>query len=226
MAVTTDYLTTLKLQLDAAALAKKNALDIAYERATNAQFDAEGKQSVRKTPAGSDAGPGTLDVQYQQQQRNIATANESSGMLKSGEYARDLATSQAGYRSTVANLNADRVAGQSAADTDAASEYAKYQAMYGKSTSDPTPTSTSGSGAGSGGAGTGTGTGTGANNQNDTLEEIKPPEDFTLVSKPNPQLKQITSKITKKPVITKNPVVAPKKTFVPKVPTPRRTGPM
>ena len=216
MAATTDYLATLKLQLDAAALAKKNALDIAYERATNAQFDAEGKQSVRKTPAGSDAGPGTLDVQYQQQQRNIATANESSGMLKSGEYARDLATSQAGYRSTIANLNADRISGQSAVDTDAASEYAKYQAMYGKPTPDPTPTSTSGSGAGSGAGG-----GSGAGN----LGEIKPPDDFTSTNT-NPQLKQITSKITKKPVITKKQVVAPKKTFVPKVPTPRRTGPM
>ena len=205
MAVTTDYLATLKLQLDAAALAKKVALDTAYERATNAQFDAEGKQSVRKTPAGSDAGPGTLDVQYQQQQRNIATANESSGMLKSGEYARDLATSQAGYRSTVANLNADRIAGQSAADTDAASEYAKYQAMYGKSTSDPTPT-TGSIVPGSTGAGAGAGAGVSADPVIDKLPVF-----------PDPRNKQITSNLpsTKKPVVNKKPVITSKKTLVP-----------
>ena len=203
MAVTTDYLATLKLQLDAAALAKKNALDIAYERATNAQFDAEGKQSVRKTPAGSDAGPGTLDVQYQQQQRNIATANESSGMLKSGEYARDLATSQAGYRSTIANLNADRISGQSAVDTDAASEYAKYQAMYGKSTSDPTPTT------GSIVPGSTTPSAT------TTPAEDKNPGDAPIFN--DPRNKQITSNLpsTKKPVVNKKPVITPKKTLVP-----------
>jgi len=152
MGATTDYLATLKIQLDAAALAKKAALDIAYERATNVQFDKEGNMSTRKTAAGNDAGPGTLDVQYAEQQRNIGSANESSGMLKSGEYARDLATSQAGYRSTVANLNADRVSGQTAIENDSASEYAKYQAMYGNPTPDANPTTGSGGTSGSSGS--------------------------------------------------------------------------
>jgi hypothetical protein len=214
MGATTDYLATLKIQLDAAALAKKAALDIAYERATNVQFDKEGKMSTRKTAAGNDAGPGTLDVQYAEQQRNIGSANESSGMLKSGEYARDLATSQAGYRSTVANLNADRVSGQTAIDTDSASEYAKYQAMYGKPTPDPTPTPTATPVAGAGaGAATGAATGAAAGNQKD-LKSTLPPFD-------NPQNKRITSNIpsTKKPVV-KKPVVTTKKTLVPVVKKP------
>lgn len=156
MPVTTDYLATLKIQLEAAATNKKAALDAAYERATNVVFDKDGKMSTRKTPAGNDAGPGTLDVQYAEQQRNIGVSNEASGTLKSGQFARDLATSQAGYRSTVAGLNADRISGQTAADTEAATELAKYKAMYGEPTADPTPT-TGGGGGGGGGGGTGGG---------------------------------------------------------------------
>ena len=157
MPATTDYLATLKLQLDAAAASKKAALDAAYERATNAVFDDKGNMSTRKTPAGSDAGPGTLDVQYAEQQRNLSSSNEASGTLKSGQYGRELATSQAGYRSTIAGLNADRISGGTAAITDAASEYAKYQAMYGTPTSDATPTT--GSGGTTGGSGTAGGSG-------------------------------------------------------------------
>jgi hypothetical protein len=153
MPATTDYLATLKIQLDAAAANKKAALDAAYERATNVVFDKDGKMSTRKTPAGNDAGPGTLDVQYAEQQRNIGSSNEASGTLKSGQYGRELATSQAGYRSTIAGLNAERISGQTAADTDAATEYAKYKAMYGEPTADPTPTTGGGSGGGGGGGG-------------------------------------------------------------------------
>ena len=229
MGATIDYLATLKTQLDAAALAKKAALDIAYERATNVQFDKEGKMSTRKTPEGKDAGPGTLDVQYAEQQRNIGSANEASGMLKSGEYARDLATSQAGYRSTIANLNADRISGQSAADTDAASEYAKYQAMYGKPTPDAKPTTpTTG---GSGGSG---GSGGGADNPKDPA--IDPPPNFnprqnrlnTTTARPNTIPQSTYTNMTaaqkaavasrNKAVDTKKPVV--KKPVVPVVKKP------
>ena len=209
MGATIDYLATLKTQLDAAALAKKAALDIAYERATNVQFDKEGKMSTRKTPEGKDAGPGTLDVQYAEQQRNIGSANEASGMLKSGEYARDLATSQAGYRSTIANLNADRISGQTGIETDSASEYAKYQAMYGKPTPDATPTTNSSvPGSTSTGAGTSAGASTGAstNTNNPT----------NAPTFPDPRNKQITSNIPS----TKKPVVTPKKTLVPVVKKP------
>lgn len=162
MPVTTDYLATLKLQLEAAATNKKAALDAAYERATNKVFDSSGNISTRKTPAGNETGPGTLDVQYAEQQRNIGTSNEASGTLKSGQYGRELATSQAGYRSTIAGLAADTAAGKTAADTDAASELAKYQAMYGGSNQpttggSTTPAATGGSGGGStGGNGGGT----------------------------------------------------------------------
>ena len=158
MPATTDYLATLEIQLKAAADSKKAALDAAYERATNAVFDDKGNMSTRKTPAGSDAGPGTLDVQFAEQQRNIGNSNEASGTLKSGQYGRELATSIAGYRSTVAGLNAERISGQTAADTEAASELAKYKAMYGGSNEPTTgggttPATAGGSSSGSGGGG-------------------------------------------------------------------------
>jgi hypothetical protein len=234
MGATTDYLATLKIQLDAAALAKKAALDIAYERATNVQFDKEGKMSTRKTAAGNDAGPGTLDVQYAEQQRNIGSANESSGMLKSGEYARDLATSQAGYRSTISNLNADRVSGQTAIDTDLASEYAKYQAMYGKPTPDANPTTGSGGTSGTNGSSGSSGAG-GTQKPADPIDKppaIVAPPTFTPAPKANiipastytnmtPKQKAAVTARNKvpggmgasapKPVVPKKPVVTPPK---------------
>jgi hypothetical protein len=245
MPATTDYLATLKIQLDAAAANKKLALDTAYERATNVQFDKEGKMSTRKTPAGNDAGPGTLDVQYAEQQRNIGISNEASGTLKSGQYGRELATSQAGYRSTIAGLNAERISGQTAADTDAASEYAKYKAMYGTPTSDATPTT--GGGGTSGGTGGGGGGGGGGTQKpadptdnapvtappvfnapaapntipQSTYTNMTPQQKAAVISRTGaidtkgrsgmgasapkaviPQNKQVTSPVTKKPVVT------------------------
>ena len=185
MPVTTDYLDTLKIQLEAAATNKKAALDAAYERATNVQFDKDGKMSVRKTPAGNEAGPGTLDVQYAEQQRNIGVSNEASGTLKSGQFARDLATSQAGYRSTVAGLNAERIAGQTAADTDAASELAKYKAMYGTPTPDATPTTGGGTTPAAGGSGSGTNKPKDPTGDTPTAPPVTPPPVFEAPAAPN-----------------------------------------
>jgi len=242
MPATTDYLATLKIQLDAAAANKKAALDAAYERATNVQFDTEGKMSTRQTPAKNDAAPGTLDVQYAEQQRNIGSSNEASGTLKSGQYGRELATSQAGYRSTIAGLAAETASGKTAADTEAASELAKYKAMYGTPTPDATPT-TGGGGTSGGTGGTGGGGGGGtqkptdptdnapvtappifvdpnAINQNKQVTSNKPSNNFNEENLL--QLNRPTSTIPAKPQnnrvtspVTKKPVVTPPKKLVP-----------
>jgi hypothetical protein len=150
------------------------------------QFDKDGKMSTRKTPAGNDAGPGTLDVQYAEQQRNLGTANEASGTLRSGQYGRELATSQAGYRSTIAGLAAETASGKTAADVDAASELAKYQAMYDTQT--PTPTAAAPTtGGGSGGGGSSGGGGGGTQKPTDPTDNapITAPPAFVAPTAPN-----------------------------------------
>ena len=210
MPVTTDYLETLKIQLEAAATNKKAALDAAYERATNVQFDTEGKMSVRKTPAGNEAGPGTLDVQYAAQQKNIDVSNEASGTLKSGQYGRDLATSQAGYRSTIAGLNAERISGKSAADTDAASELAKYKAMYGTPTPSATPTTGGGTTTAAGGGGGGTQKPADPTGNTPTTPPVTPPPIFEAVAPVNTIPESTYTDMTpqqKAAVITRNDAV-------------------
>lgn len=215
MPVTTDYLDTLKIQLEAAATNKKAALDAAYERATNVVFDKDGKMSTRKTPAGNDAAPGTLDVQYAEQQRNIGVSNEASGTLKSGQFARDLATSQAGYRSTVAGLNADRISGQTAADTEAATELAKYKAMYGGSNApttggDTTPAAGGGSGGGGGGGGSNKPRDITINTPTSAPPVTAPPPTFEAPAAPNTIPQSTYTNMTpqqKAAVITRNDAV-------------------
>ena len=48
MPSTTDYYATLKAQLELQATNKKAALDLAYERATTVQFDAQGNMTRKK----------------------------------------------------------------------------------------------------------------------------------------------------------------------------------
>ena len=130
MPSTTDYYNTLKTQLETAAANKKTALDLAYERATTAQFDAAGKMTRKKNADGTDKAPGTLDVAFDEQQRQLSGGAESSGMLKSGQFGRDLATSQAAYRTAVAGGLAETQAGKTQIENETATELAKYQAMY------------------------------------------------------------------------------------------------
>jgi hypothetical protein len=122
MPSTNDYYDKLKLQLDAAAVAKKAALDAQLERATNAQFGADG--SITKQ------GTGTLDVNYQNQKRNIGTNAESSGTLRSGQYGRGLTENETDYRSRVTGAKTTTTAAKDEVDTSTASQLAQYQAMY------------------------------------------------------------------------------------------------
>lgn len=131
MPSTVDYYNTLKTQLEAQATNKKLALDAAYLRATTVQFDSQGNMTRKKNASGQDLGPGTLDVQYDEQQRQMSGGAESSGMLKSGQYGRELAASQAAYRTAVVGGAADTEAQKTAIENETGSELAKYQAMYG-----------------------------------------------------------------------------------------------
>jgi hypothetical protein len=205
MPSTTDYYNTLKLQLENQAANKKLALDLAYERATTVEFDSSGNMTRKKDATGKEKGPGTLDVQYAEQQRQMSGGAESSGMLKSGQFARDLATTQAGYRSAVVAGAAETTAAKTAIEDETTTELAKYKAMYG------TPAAT----------GSGTGGSTPSTPLTPADPAIAPPPGFKLP--PSAQLKQTTSRVTKKTPIVKTPAV-PAKKVVPKVPAPRRIG--
>jgi hypothetical protein len=147
MPSTTDYYTQLKAQLEASAAAKKAALDLEYERATTATFDAQGNPTYKKDAAGNTQ-YGSVDVGYMNQQRSIKTGAEAGNMLRSGQTARDLLTSTAGYKAEVAGKAANVTAEKTAITNDTQTELAKYMAMYGTGSA--------------GGTGTGTGTGAGA----------------------------------------------------------------
>lgn len=130
MPSTTDYYTQLKAQLEAAATAKKAALDLEYERATTATFDAQGNPTYKKDAAGNTQ-YGSVDVGYMNQQRSIKTGAEAGNMLRSGQTARDLLTSTAGYKAEVAGKAANVTAEKTAITNDTQTELAKYMAMYG-----------------------------------------------------------------------------------------------
>lgn len=139
-----SYYEQLKAQLEADAAAKKAALDAAYERATGAQFDTSGNLTY-KTSASGMPEYGTLDVAYQEGQRNLGAGAEASGMLNSGQYARNLATSQAAYRSQILGLKSTTAEQKAQIDTGTAADLAKYGAMY--NTGGTTPSGTTPPGA-------------------------------------------------------------------------------
>jgi len=130
MPSTTDYYTQLKAQLEASATAKKAALDLEYERATTATFDAQGNPTYKKDAAGNTQ-YGSVDVGYMNQQRSIKTGAEAGNMLRSGQTARDLLTSTAGYKAEVAGKAANVTSEKTAITNETQTELAKYMAMYG-----------------------------------------------------------------------------------------------
>ena len=126
MPLSNTYYDTLKTQLEAAANSKKAAIDAALLRSSTAQFD----PTTGKVTGYGPQGPGTLDVQEQENVRALGTSSEGAGMLRSGQYARQLAGSQAAYRSAVAETKAKAESEKTQIDTDTAAELAKYKAMY------------------------------------------------------------------------------------------------
>lgn len=148
MPATNDYFTNLKTQLETASINKRQALQNQYDRATGAQFNKDTGALTYRTDASGNPLYGTLDVEYMEQQRGINTQSEGAGMLRSGQRARNLATSEAGYRATVGGLAESLAAGQTAIDDDQAVQLAEYEAMYGS------PSGGGGGGGGGSSAGT------------------------------------------------------------------------
>ena len=124
-----SYYDQLKQNLSADAAAKKAAYDAIFDAYTQAQFDASGNVSY-KTPGKL----GTRDVQYDTETRNIRASGESSGTLRSGQQARNLANSLAGYKADILGKQGQINTEKAAVDTATTTELAKYQAMYGGGT--------------------------------------------------------------------------------------------
>lgn len=125
-----SYYNQLKAQLDADALAKKTAIDSRLAAYTQAMFDASGNVSYKEPGK-----LGTRDVKYDTDTRNIKASGESSGMLRSGQQARNLATNLASYKADVIGASGQATADKTAIDTASATELAKYQATYGTGSS-------------------------------------------------------------------------------------------
>jgi hypothetical protein len=144
MPATVDYNTQLRNQLKTASENKRIALQNQYDRATGAQFNKDTGALTYRTDASGNPLYGTLDVDYMEQQRGINTQAEGAGMLRSGQRARNLATSEAGYRATIGGLAESLAAGKTAISDEEALKLAEYDALYG---------STKSGGGGGGGAG-------------------------------------------------------------------------
>lgn len=141
MPSTTNYFTNLKLQAESAALAKKQALDAAYNMATGATVNKDTGEISYATDASGNKKLGSVDVAYEEQKRQTATGGEASGMLRSGQLARQKLNEESDYRSKIMGLAADTAAQKSQIDLDTSTKVAEYQALYGSAgTSASSPT--------------------------------------------------------------------------------------
>lgn len=128
MATTLSYYEELKAKYDADALAKKQALDEALVRASTAEFDEQG--NITGYGYGGGTGPGALDVQQMETERMTKGAAEGAGMLRSGQLARDLATSQAEYRARVIGARESTEAQKRGIESEQQTNIAEAKAMY------------------------------------------------------------------------------------------------
>jgi hypothetical protein len=167
MPLSNEYYDNLKLTLETAANSKRDAIDAARLRASSAEFDSSGNVTGYKNNT-----PGSLDVQQQQQTRNLGIQNESSGTLRSGQYARELAGSQAAYRTQITDIDAQATAEKTQITNETMAELAKYKAMYGSGTT--------------GGGGSTTGGTTGGGGAGGGNDGLGGPEDFTIKEVPKP----------------------------------------
>lgn len=161
MPTTQTYLEQLITNSNTAAAAKKAALDQAYERMTTATFDDSGQISYKKDDQGNPL-YGSLDVDYMNRTRQAGAGAESSGMLRSGQYARSLAEGQAAYRSSILGAKSQTESQKTQIDQETAQKQAEYKAMYG----------TVGGSSGGGTSGTGTSGGGSSNNAGTGLPDI------------------------------------------------------
>lgn len=223
MALSNAYYESLKTQLEALALAKKNAIDLQMQQYSTATFDDTGKLTGY-----GEKGLGSRDVSQLEGERRLGGVAEGAGMLRSGQYARDLATSQAIYRADILGKRGQAAGEKQAIEYDLASELAKAQASYGTGVGGGT-----GGGTGSGG-GAGGGGGTSDNQEDQQGTAITPPPVYTPPAAPTPQRTPagVTSPLPsgfkpKKPeayVPPKKKPAAPAKPVVPAKPTPPARG--
>lgn len=231
MPTTQTYYDQLILNSNAAAAAKKTALDQAYERMTTATFDDSGQISYKKDDKGNPL-YGSMDVDYMNRARETGAGAESSGMLKSGQYTRSLAEGQAAYRSSVLGAKSETEAQKTQIDQELAQKQAEYKAMYG--------TVGGSSGGGSSGGGNNASSSSSKNDKSDitdtpkmgTEKELTPRETSTSVARtgnltPSQQQGLATRNTvkggfgaTKSPQAAAGPAKTPTTTTVPKKPTP------
>lgn len=125
MPLSSAYYDELKTKAEEAANAKKAAYDAALQLATTVQFDELGN-----IKGYGSTGMGAEDVKFLEQKRLGAGAAESRGMLRSGQYARDLANQLAEYKSRVTGLRAETAAKKTGVESDLATQLAEYKATY------------------------------------------------------------------------------------------------
>ena len=206
MALSSNYYENLKTQLTSLAEAKKKAIDLRNEMYSTAAFDSSGKLTGY-----GEKGLGSRDVAQLESERRLGGVAEGAGMMRSGQYARDLATSQALYRADILGRRAEGTGEKQTIDYGLAKELAEAQAAYGPGTGG----STGGTGAGGGAGGAGAGSAAEDKKQEATpIEPVPvyvPPTDATSVISPG----------------TKNRVTSPipSTKFAPKKQAPQRTVP-
>lgn len=130
MPTTASYYNTLITNLDASAKAKKDALDAAYDRATQSIVDKQTGAITYKQEGGKPM-YGAEDVAYMEKQRLSKASAESAGMLRSGQSARALATNEAEYRTRLSELSAKLAAEKGQVEAETGTKKAEYEAMYG-----------------------------------------------------------------------------------------------
>lgn len=121
-----SYFDQLKATLTSDANAKKAAYDAVFDAYTQAQFDDSGNVTYKQPGK-----LGTRDVQYDAQKRATATGGEQSGMLRSGQQARAVATDLATYKADVLGAAGQLAADKAAVDTGLTTSIAEAQAKYG-----------------------------------------------------------------------------------------------
>lgn len=187
MALSPTYLETLTTQLTNAAKSKKDAIDLRLQTYSTAKFDETGK-----LVGYGETGLGTRDVAQQEGERMLAGRAEGAGMLRSGQYARDLATSQAGYRADILAQKSQAAGEKQTIEYGLAKDLAEAQAAYDTNMK----TDQKDGGTGTGGAGGGGGQGGGSQADSNKSNAITPPPTYTPPTTTTPVAQRTPAGVT------------------------------
>lgn len=142
MPTTKEYLAWLQTTARQNAATKRTALDAALQAMTTAKFDTSGKFTGYGTNAQGAPQMGTIDVQHEENKRNIGASGEAAGMLLSGQHAQNLTSEEADWRSRVIAAQTGSANEQNKVTTDLAQQLAEYEATYGSPASSGSTTTT------------------------------------------------------------------------------------